>query len=70
MNKNELLHRIFGYNSFRPGQGMLIDSVLSGRDVFGIMPTGGGKSICYQIPALLFPGITLVISPQIGRAHV
>lgn len=66
MNRNELLYRIFGYNSFRPGQEKLIDAVLSGRDVFGIMPTGGGKSICYQIPALMLPGITLVISPLIS----
>ena len=66
MNKNELLYRIFGYDSFRPGQEKLIDAVLSGKDVFGIMPTGGGKSICYQIPALLFPGITLVISPLVS----
>ena len=66
MTKEELLYRIFGYDSFRPGQDKLIDAVLSGRDVFGIMPTGGGKSICYQIPALLLPGITLVISPLIS----
>ena len=66
MTKNELLYRIFGYDSFRPGQEKLIDAVLSGRDVFGIMPTGGGKSICYQIPALMMPGITLVISPLIS----
>lgn len=66
MDKTELLQRIFGYREFRPGQEALIDGVLSGRDVFGIMPTGGGKSICYQIPALLLPGITLVISPLIS----
>lgn len=66
MNKNGLLYRIFGYDSFRPGQEKLIDAVLAGRDVFGIMPTGGGKSICYQIPALLLPGITLVISPLVS----
>ena len=66
MNKNELLYRIFGYDSFRPGQEKLIDAVLSGQDVFGIMPTGGGKSICYQLPALMLPGITLVISPLIS----
>ncbi len=66
MQKNELLYRIFGYETFRPGQEKLIDAVLSGRDVFGIMPTGGGKSICYQIPALMLPGITLVISPLIS----
>ena len=66
MNKNELLYRIFGYETFRPGQEKLIDAVLAGQDVFGIMPTGGGKSICYQIPALMLPGITLVVSPLIS----
>ena len=66
MNKNDLLYRVFGYDSFRPGQERLIDAVLSGQDVFGIMPTGGGKSICYQIPALMLPGITVVISPLIS----
>lgn len=66
MDKRELLQRIFGYNEFRLGQEKLIDGVLEGRDVFGIMPTGGGKSICYQIPALMLPGITLVISPLIS----
>ena len=66
MDKRELLQRVFGYNEFRPGQEALIDGVLSGRDVFGIMPTGGGKSMCYQIPALLLPGLTFVISPLIS----
>ena len=66
MTKKELLYRIFGYPAFRPGQETLIDAVLQGKDVFGIMPTGGGKSICYQIPALMLPGITLVISPLIS----
>ncbi len=66
MDKNDLLRRIFGYHAFRPGQEALIDGVLAGRDVFGIMPTGGGKSMCYQIPALLLPGITLVVSPLIS----
>ena len=66
MEKQELLQRVFGYNAFRPGQEALIDGVLQGKDVFGIMPTGGGKSMCYQLPALLLPGITLVISPLIS----
>ena len=66
MDKYTLLERVFGYTEFRPGQEGLIDAVLSGRDVFGIMPTGGGKSICYQVPALLLPGITLVVSPLIS----
>lgn len=66
MNKQKLLQRVFGYSAFRPGQEALIDGVLEGRDVFGIMPTGGGKSMCYQIPALLLPGITLVVSPLIS----
>ena len=66
MEKGEILQRVFGYSSFRPGQEELIDGILSGRDVFGIMPTGGGKSMCYQLPALMLPGITLVISPLIS----
>ena len=66
MDKKAVLERYFGYTCYRPGQETLIDSVLSGRDVFGIMPTGGGKSICYQVPALMLPGITLVVSPLIS----
>ncbi|MCI7809854.1 DNA helicase RecQ [bacterium] len=66
MEKAELLQRVFGYGEFRPGQEDLIDGVLSGRDVFGVMPTGGGKSMCYQLPALMLPGITLVVSPLIS----
>ena len=64
--KLEVLSRHFGYTQFRGAQEELIDAVLSGRDVLGVMPTGGGKSLCYQIPALLLPGITLVISPLIS----
>lgn len=61
-----ILNRYFGYSAFRGGQEALIDAQLAGRDVFGVMPTGGGKSLCYQIPALMLPGITLVISPLIS----
>ena len=64
--KLEILQKYFGYPGFRGGQETLIDSQLSGRDVFGVMPTGGGKSLCYQIPALLLSGVTLVISPLIS----
>ena len=66
MNKQSALREYFGYTAFREGQDQLIDAILAGRDVFGIMPTGGGKSLCYQIPALLLSGITLVISPLIS----
>lgn len=66
MDKLSVLKSFFGYDAFRPGQEALIDAVLSGRDVFGIMPTGGGKSICYQLPAMLLPGVTLVVSPLIS----
>ena len=66
MDKFEILKQIFGYDTFRKGQEELVDSSLSGRDVLGIMPTGAGKSICFQVPALLFPGITIVVSPLIS----
>ena len=62
----ELLSKYFGYEAFREGQEELIQAQLSRRDVFGIMPTGGGKSLCYQIPALMMEGITLVVSPLIS----
>ena len=60
------LRQYFGHERFRPGQEKLIDAILSGRDVLGIMPTGAGKSICYQLPALVLPGLTLVVSPLIS----
>ncbi len=66
MDKLEVLRTYFGHSGFRPGQETLVDSLLSGRDVLGVMPTGGGKSICYQLPALLLPGLTLVVSPLIS----
>ena len=66
MDKYTVLKHHFGYASFRGGQERLIDAVLDGRDVLGIMPTGAGKSLCFQIPALLFPGMTLVVSPLIS----
>ena len=66
MNPHDILKKYFGYDRFRPGQESLIEAILSGRDVLGIMPTGAGKSVCYQVPALLLPGITIVVSPLIS----
>lgn len=66
MNPQKILKQTFGYSDFRPGQKEVIDRVLKGENVLGVMPTGAGKSICYQIPALMNPGLTLVISPLIS----
>lgn len=66
MDKYEALRQVFGHSAFRPGQEALIDAVMQGRDALGIMPTGAGKSACFQIPALTREGVTLVISPLIS----
>ncbi len=65
-NPYSILKRVFGYDSFRPGQKEIVEAILAGRDVLAVMPTGAGKSICYQVPALAMPGITLVVSPLIS----
>ena len=66
MELESLLKQYFGYTSFRPGQHEVIQTLLDGRDCLAIMPTGAGKSICFQLPALMMPGVTLVISPLIS----
>ena len=66
MELTESLKKWFGHDSFREGQEDLIRALMSGRDILGVMPTGAGKSVCYQLPALLLPGITLVVSPLIA----
>jgi len=65
-NKHALLKQYFGYDTFRGGQEALLDAIVAGRDALGVMPTGAGKSLCYQLSALLLPGVTLVISPLIS----
>lgn len=66
MEKTEVLRKYFGHSAFRSGQSDIIDNILSGRDCLGVMPTGSGKSVCYQVPALMLDGVTIVISPLIS----
>ncbi len=66
MQAQETLRKYFGHEAFRPGQEVMVNALTHHRDALGVMPTGGGKSLCYQIPALLLPGITLVVSPLIS----
>src|ERR1700744_621331 len=61
-----VLKRTFGYDSFRPQQREIIDATLAGKDVFALLPTGGGKSLCFQLPALMRDGVTVVVSPLIA----
>ena len=60
------LNEYYGYQRFRPGQQEIIQQIFCGQDVLGVLPTGGGKSICYQLPSLILPGVVLVISPLIA----
>ena len=62
----EALRTYFGFEALRPGQAEVVQAILAGRDAMGIMPTGGGKSLCYQLPALCRPGLTVVVSPLIA----
>ena len=66
MTKQEVLKTCFGYDTFRDGQEPLIDALVDGRDALGVMPTGAGKSLCFQVPALIRTGVALVVSPLIS----
>jgi len=65
----DVLSLYWGFQSFRPGQSEIIESVVSGQDTLALLPTGGGKSLCFQIPGLLRPGVTLILSPLISLMH-
>src|SRR5437763_410602 len=62
----ETLREVFGYSAYRPLQGEIVSAILGGRDVLVLMPTGGGKSLCFQLPALIMDGLTIVVSPLIA----
>jgi ATP-dependent DNA helicase RecQ len=66
LQARELMGKVFGFREFRPGQEAILEAIFSGEEVLAVMPTGGGKSLCYQLPSLIFPGMTLVISPLIA----
>jgi ATP-dependent DNA helicase RecQ len=66
LQARHLMERAYGFKEFRPSQEAILDTILSGEDTLVVMPTGGGKSLCYQLPAFVLPGITLVISPLIA----
>ena len=70
MDPVAVLRERFGYPAFRPGQEDLVRAALAGRDALGILPTGGGKSVCYQVPALMMPGLTLVVRDHLREAQV
>jgi ATP-dependent DNA helicase RecQ len=65
-DKYKILQTVFGYSSFRPGQEEIVDTLLSGNNALAIMPTGAGKSLCYQVPALTLQGLTIVVSPLVA----
>jgi len=69
MEKYDLLERYFGHKAFRPLQEEVIDAILASRDVLMILPTGGGKSLCYQLPSLALGGVTVVVSPLLALMH-
>src|SRR6201989_124902 len=65
-SKQETLRNVFGFEDFRPGQERVVDALLAGRNVLTVMPTGSGKSLCYQVPALVLGGLTIVVSPLVA----